>query len=156
MGFARLSLKGRALKLLAQREHSRLELERKLTPHVEEGDDLGAVLDMLEQRGFISAERVAESVVHSKAARFGTARVAQELRSKGLDDELVRAATQQLRATELQRAHAVWRQRFGQPPATPQERLRQMRFLAARGFGMEVASKVVRGRAEDWDAQDEG
>lgn len=146
MGFAKLSLKGRALKLLAQREHSRRELERKLAPHVEEGDDLGAVLDTLEQRGFISAERVAESVVHRKAARFGTARVAQELRSKGLDDDIVRAATERLRATELQRAHAVWRQRFGAPPATPQERLKQMRFLAARGFGGEIASKVVQGR----------
>ena len=37
MSFAKLSLKGRALKLLAQREHSRLELQRKLAAHVEEG-----------------------------------------------------------------------------------------------------------------------
>jgi regulatory protein len=58
-----------------------------------------------------------------------------------------------LRATELQRAHAVWRQRFGAPPATPQERLKQMRFLAARGFGGEIASKVVRGRTEDRDEE---
>lgn len=100
MGFAKLSLKGRALKLLGQREHSRLELERKLAPHVEEGEDLGAMLDALEQRGFISAERVAESVLHRKAARFGTSRMVQELRSKGLDDGLVRAAAEQLRATE--------------------------------------------------------
>lgn len=149
MGFAKLSLKGRALRLLAQREHSRLELERKLAAHVEEGEDLAAVLDALEQRGFISEARVLESVLHRKAARFGSARLAQELRRKGLDDGLVRSATEQLRATELQRAHAVWRQRFGAPPATPQERLRQMRFLAARGFGGEVASKVVQGRYED-------
>ncbi len=155
MGFAKLSLKGRALKLLGQREHSRLELERKLAPHVEEGEDLGAMLDALEQRGFISAQRVAESVLHRKAARFGTARVVQELRNKGLDDGLVRAAAEQLRATELQRAFAVWRQRFGAPPATPQERLKQMRFLAARGFGGEIASKVLRGRSEDWDAEAE-
>ena len=98
MGFAKLSLKGRALKLLGQREHSRLELERKLAPHVEEGEDLGAMLDALEQRGFISAQRVAESVLHRKAARFGTARVVQELRSKGLDDGLVRAAAERARA----------------------------------------------------------
>ncbi|MDR0225178.1 MAG: recombination regulator RecX [Burkholderiaceae bacterium] len=156
MGFAKLSLKGRALKLLSQREHSRLELERKLAAHVEEGDDLAAVLDALEQRGFISADRVAESVLHRKAARFGTARVAQELRSKGLDEDIVRAATDQLRATELQRAHAVWRQRFGTPPATPQERLKHMRFLAARGFGGEVASKVLRGHGGQDLPDDEG
>lgn len=149
MGFAKLSLKGRALRLLAQREHSRRELERKLAGHVEEGEDLAAVLDGLEQRGFISAERVADSVVHRKAARFGVARVAQELRSKGLHDDLVRAATAQLRTTELQRAHAVWRQRFGTLPATPQERLKQMRFLAARGFDRETASQVIKGRGSE-------
>ena len=35
MSFAKLSLKGRALKLLAQREHSRLELQRKLQRFVQ-------------------------------------------------------------------------------------------------------------------------
>ncbi|MDN5507308.1 MAG: RecX family transcriptional regulator, partial [Comamonas sp.] len=84
MSFAKLSLKGRALKLLGQREHSRLELQRKLAAHVEEGDDLNAVLDELEQRGFISVERVVESVLRSKAGRYGAARLVHDLRSKGL------------------------------------------------------------------------
>ena len=84
MGFAKLSLKGRALKLLSQREHSRLELQRKLAAYVEEGDDLSAILDELEKRGFISEQRVVQSVIHSKASRFGTARLVQELRSKGV------------------------------------------------------------------------
>ena len=150
MGFAKLSLKGRVLKLLSQREHSRLELERKLAEHVEEGEDLAEILDALEQRGFISSERVAESIVHRKATRFGTARVVQEMRSKGLDDDTVRAATEQLRDTELQRAHALWLQKYRQPASTPQEQLKQMRFLAARGFGSDVVRKVIKGRgAED-------
>lgn len=152
MGFAKLSLKGRALKLLSQREHSRLELERKLTEHVEEGDDLPGILDLLEQRGFISAERVAESIVHRKATRFGTARVVQEMRSKGLDDDTVRAATEHLRDTELQRAHMLWQQKYRQPASTPQEQLKQMRFLAARGFGADVVRKVIKGRGAE-DAQ---
>jgi regulatory protein len=145
MSFARLSLKGRALKLLARREHSRLELERKLAAHAQEGDDLNAILDELEQRGFISAQRVVESVMHRKASRFGAARVLHELRAKGLDEDTLRAAAGQLRATEPQRAHALWLQRFGAPPATPQERLRQARFLAARGFAADVIGRVVRG-----------
>ncbi|WP_027016970.1 recombination regulator RecX [Comamonas composti] len=144
MGFAKLSLKGRALKLLAQREHSRRELERKLAPHVQEGEDLAAVLDALEQRGFISEQRVAESIVHSKAARFGTARLTQELRNKGLDDELVRATAEQLRATELERAHAVWRQRFGTLPGDAKEKARQLRFMASRGFALSDASRILR------------
>jgi regulatory protein len=152
MSFAKLSLKGRALKLLAQREHSRLELQRKLAAHVEEGEDLAAILDELEKRGFINEERVVESVIHSKAGRYGSARLVQELRSKGLDDETVRAAGEQLRETELQRARELWRKRFGAPPATPQEHLRQMRFLASRGFSADIAGQVVKGRGfEDYE-----
>lgn len=143
MSFAKLSLKGRALKLLAQREHSRLELLRKLSPHVQDGDDLPAILDELEKRGFISVERVVESVIRSKAGRFGTARVLHDLRSKGLDDETVRQASEQLRGNEHARAWAVWQQRFGSPAQTPQERMKQMRFLASRGFGGDVVRKVV-------------
>ena len=65
MSFAKLSLKGRALRYLALREHSRAELASKLAQHVEEGDDLDAVLTELEAKGFISAERVVESVLYS-------------------------------------------------------------------------------------------
>ena len=144
MSFVKLSLKGRALKLLSQREHSRLELQRKLAEHVEEGDDLGAVLDELEKRGFISEERVVESVIHSKAGRYGSARLLQELRSKGLDDEIVRNVGEQLRDTELQRAQEIWRKRFGEPPADIKEKAKQLRFLASRGFSGAVASRVLR------------
>lgn len=148
MGFATLSLKGRALRLLAQREHSRAELATRLARHVQEGDDLNAVLDDLQAKDFISAQRVADSVVNRRAARLGTQRVVQELRGR-LDDALVRATAERLRATELERAQAVWRQRFGAPGETPQERARQMRFMAARGFAGDVVRRVVRGDRDD-------
>mgnify|MGYP000673923542 CR=1 FL=1 len=70
MGFTTLSLTGRALRLLSQREHSRAELQRKLGPHVQEGEDLNAVLDGLQAKGFISEERVAASVLRQRAARL--------------------------------------------------------------------------------------
>ena len=73
----------------------------------------------------------------------------QELRSKGLDDDLVRATAERLRATELERAQAVWRQRFGSVATDPQERARQMRFLAARGFSGDVVRRVVRDGGPD-------
>lgn len=145
MSFSKLSLKGRALRYLAQREHSRAELQGKLAPHVEEGEDLAAILDELEAKGFISAERFVDSVIHTKAARYGTSRVLQELRHKGVDAELIADARERLRSTELQRAREVWQRRFGTPPDSPQERARQMRFLASRGFGGDVVRKVLRG-----------
>lgn len=151
MGFDKPSLTGRALRLLSQREHSRLELERKLAPHVEEGEDLGAVLDSLEAKDFINPQRVAQSVVYRRSAKLGSARVVQELRSKGLDDEIVRAAAAQLKDTEHARAWAVWQQKFGTPPDSPQTRMKQMRFLMSRGFGGDVVNKVMRGQAPEVD-----
>lgn len=149
MGFQKISLTGRALKYLSQREHSRLELERKLAPHVEEGEDLATVLDALEAKGFISPERVAQSVIYRRGSKLGTARVLHELRSKGLDEDTVRAAAEQLRDTEHARAWEVWQRKFGAVAATPQERMKQMRFLASRGFGGDVVNKVLRGQAPE-------
>ena len=147
------TLKARALRLLAQREHSRSELTAKLARHVQEGDDLPALLDALQQRGFIDEARVAESVLHRRAPVLGSQRVLQELRRKGLGDELVQKAAAELADSELDRARAVWARRFGDAPApnTPQERARQMRFLASRGFAAEVVRRVVRGGAQDGD-----
>ena len=122
-----LSLKGRALRYLAAREHSRAELATKLSRHVGPEDDPDAVarvLDELAAKGFIDEARVAESVLHRRAGRLGGARVLQELRAKGLPDDVVADAAAQLRSTELARAQAVWRRKFGQPPADAAERAR--------------------------------
>jgi regulatory protein len=144
-----LSLKGRALRLLSGREHSRAELERKLGPHEEKAGELCRVLDELQAKGFIDHQRVAQSVVHRRASRLGAARIRQELQGKGLDAELVAEAVAGLRSTELQRAREVWRRRFEVLPADAAERGKQARFLAARGFDGEVIRRVLRGSVED-------
>ncbi|WP_249931161.1 recombination regulator RecX [Ramlibacter sp. 2FC] len=144
-----LSLKGRALRLLAQREHSRVELARKLAPHVQEGEDLDAVLDALQARGFIDEQRVVESLLHRRAGKLGAARIRQELQAKGLDAAAVQQAVAQLQGSELERAREVWRKKFGEPAADAAGRARQMRFLAARGFGAEAIRRVVSGTEED-------
>jgi len=137
------SLKGRALRLLSQREHSRLELERKLAQHETDPGELAKALDELQARGFISEERVVESVIHRRASKLGTARVKQELQSKGLSTEAMAEALEQLRSTELERAREVWARKFGTPAAEPKEKARQIRFLVSRGFAAEVVRKVV-------------
>jgi regulatory protein len=144
-----LSLKGRALRLLGQREHSRTELERKLAPHVQDGDDLPRILDELQAKGFISEQRVVESLLHRRAARLGAGRIRQELQAKGIAPELVARAVQDLRGTELARAREVWQRRFGAPAADAAGRAKQARFLAARGFTGEVVRRVVAGAFDD-------
>ena len=139
------SLKGRALRLLSQREHSRQELERKLAEHETEPGQLARALDELQAKGFISEARVIESVVHRRASKLGTARVRQELAAKGLSGEAVDEALAQLRATELERAREVWMRKFGEPATDPKEKARQIRFLVSRGFATEVVRRVVQG-----------
>lgn len=144
MGFGQISLKGRALKLLAAREHSRMELERKLAGHEAEPGQLKTALDELQARGFLDEQRVVDSVVHRRAGRLGAGRIRQELQAKGLDAERVAAAVAGLRATEVERAREVWRKKFGTPPTDAAQRARQARFLAARGFDGQVIQKVLR------------
>ena len=144
-----LSLKGRALRYLSQREHSRSELERKLARHTEDLSEMRRVLDELESRGFIDHQRVAESVVHRRSGKLGALRVQQELRAKGIEPELVSRTLAAMKPTELQRAREVWRRKFGSPPADAAERAKQARFLAARGFAGDIVSAIVSGRGDE-------
>ena len=145
MAFGQLSLKGRALRLLAGREYSRQELERKLAQHEQEHGQLKQALDELQAKGFIDERRVVDSVVHRRSPRMGAVRIKQELQAKGLDAEAVAAAVAGLQASEAERAREVWRRKFGTPPADAAQRAKQMRFLLARGFGAEVVSRLLRG-----------
>ena len=143
------SLKGRALRLLSTREHSRAELERKLSSHEEVPGSLSQALDELQAKGFISDQRVIESVVHRRAGNLGALRVRQELQAKGLDKDAVSQAVADLQATELERARGVWQKKFDAPPADAAARAKQMRFLAARGFGADTIRRVVAGAFDD-------
>ena len=155
MASSALSVKGRALRYLAQREHSRRELERKLARHVEDtpqasaAAQIAAALDELAAKDLLSEARAAQSVLNGRGQRFGSRRLRQDLLVKGIDAELITATLQQARLTELDRARAVWGRRFGQPATDDAERARQMRFLAGRGFDGEVIRRVVRGADDD-------
>jgi len=149
VGFDKISLKGRALRLLAGREHSRAELEKKLAPHEEAPGDLQRALDELQAKGFISDRRVVESVIHRRAARLGAGRVRQELQAKGISAECMADALEGLRGTEVERAREVWRKKFGEPATDPAGRAKQMRFMASRGFGAEAIRRVVSGGEGD-------
>lgn len=149
MGFAQISLKGRALRLLAGREHSRAELERKLRTHEAEPGELQRALDELQAKGFIDEQRVVDSVLHRRAARLGTGRVKQELQAKGIGAEAVAEAVERLRGTELERAREVWLKKFGELATDPAARSKQMRFLASRGFSAEAIRRVVQGGEDD-------
>ena len=158
------SLKARALQLLAQREHSALELRRKLLDHVRrqeaatavttgrragpsspEGEaEVDALLAWLQGEGHLSEARFVESRVRARAARYGNLRIRHELDQHGLS--LPAADQGALAASELERARAVWARKFdGALPADAAGRARQARFLAGRGFSPDVIRRVLRG-----------
>ncbi len=144
-----LSLKGRALRYLSAREYSRAELERKLAPHEEAPGQLAQVLDDLQAKDFINEGRVVDSVINRRAAKFGTARVKHELLGKGLNAEAVAEAMVGLKATELERARAIWKRKFDGAAIDAAGKAKQMRFLAARGFGADAIRRVVAGTEDD-------
>jgi regulatory protein len=159
MGFGKssltLSVKGRALRYLSQREHSRQELARKLARFVEDTADASAqvqiatALDDLSAKDLLSDARAAASVLNAQGARYGSRRLKQTLQSKGLDAELVSSTLAQARQTELARAREVWRRRFGVVAEDAAARAKQMRFLAGRGFDGDIIRRVVQAEAEE-------
>ena len=142
------TLRERALRLLARREHARAELARKLAPYAESGEALEALLDDLTARRLLSDERYVEMRLNARAARFGNARLAYELRTQGVSEELLAAALAE-NDDELVRARAVWQRKFGERTLEASERARQMRFLLSRGFSGETVRRVLRGDFED-------
>jgi regulatory protein len=139
------SLRSRALEALSRREHSRTELARKLASHTDNPDELHALLDDLQARGWLSDAHYTEQVIHARQARYGSRKIAYELREQGIDDSLITAHLAGLKDTELERARGVWEKKFGQPPTTEQEKAKQIRFLQSRGFGWEVIVRVIAG-----------
>lgn len=181
------SLRQRALMWLAQREHSRRELQDKLQrwvqaleatralataghtldagdndrappsasssfpsrlpqPAVPDAGQISALLDDLEAAGHLSNERVLESRIQVRSARFGNLRIERELQQLGVEPS--QEARSELRSTELSRARSVWERKFGSAPTSPAERARQMRFLASRGFTADTIRAVLSQRDE--------
>ena len=153
MAFSAPSLKGRALRLLSQREHSRPELERKLAKYEEVPGTLALALDELAAKDFINEARVVQSVVNQRAPRMGAARVRQELQQKGIAPDAIAEAVAELKDSELARAREVWGRRFDAIAIDAKERGKQARFLMARGFAGAVVAKVLKGPAEDSDSE---
>ncbi|MEW5888479.1 MAG: recombination regulator RecX [Pseudomonadota bacterium] len=140
-------LKNRAVRLLARREHSRIELARKLASHGTP-QEIQAVLDHLERSGLLSDARYAESFVRAKSGRFGTLKLRHELRARGVAEELIEAALLSDGDSEQGRACEVWRRKFGSPPRGAAEYARQARFLQSRGFAAEVIRRVLKNESE--------
>ena len=143
-----VSLRERALGCLTRREYSRAELYRKLQPYAGD-EDLDALLDEFRQRGWLSDQRYADQMVHARKGKYGSLKVAHELRAQGVAEDLVGKAVAELKQSEEETARNLWRKKFGAIPQSREEWAKQARFLQSRGFGTETIKAVLRGEPED-------
>jgi regulatory protein len=118
-------------------------LAKKLKAYADENDDIPALLDDFKARGWLSDQRFTEQIIHARKAKFGTAKIAHELREKGIADHLITDAVETLKATELDNATEVWRKKFKAYPQSREEWAKQARFLQSRGFGFELIKKIL-------------
>mgnify|MGYP002632052802 CR=1 FL=1 len=149
-----LTLRHRALQYLARREYTHAELHAKLLPHAAESEAVDALLKDLVSSGWLSDERALEQIVRVRSSRFGTLRVAYELRQKGLSEALINSVLPQLKSGELTAARAVWQKKFTALPQDQKEKAKQMRFLQSRGFATAVILDVLRGRGDELECED--
>ena len=138
------SLRERALRHLARRDHSRAELARKLSAHGD-ADEIEAVIERMGELGLQSDTRYAEAFVRGKAGRFAASRLRSELARRGIDRDLIdEAIAGECVESEADRARAVLRGRFTEPPADAREWARQARFLQTRGFAPDLIRKLLK------------
>ncbi|MDC0664258.1 regulatory protein RecX [Marinobacter sp. SS21] len=135
-----------ALRLLARREHSRLELSTKLRQRRLPSDLIETVLDEFETEGWLSDDRFAEVFVRQRMdSGYGPIRIRGELQQKGVDGVPVCLA--EIGQDDWSdRAIRVRERRFGLRDIQEDwpEKGRQARFLTQRGFS---ASQIERALA---------
>ncbi len=145
------SLRARAMDILSRREISRAELKRKLASHAESEDEVEAVLNEFAERHWQSDTRYAEAYIHSKSRQHGKLRLKQALAAKGVSEDIVRELMPD-RDSEQAAAIEVLRKKFKQPAADLAEKHKQMRFLAYRGFDMDIIQTALKNA---WQPHDE-
>ncbi|MEN8176952.1 MAG: regulatory protein RecX [Pseudomonadota bacterium] len=135
-----------ALRLLTRREHSRLELARKLRDRAFSEQIVGAVLDDLEAQGLLSDRRFAEQYLEARVRRgFGPLRIRAELSKRGVDAALVSQVFESTDVDWLARVREAMTSRYGaDAPLDLAEAARRARFLDYRGFPSELVKAVLR------------
>ncbi len=151
-----ISLKARALRYLSAREHSRIELSRKLARHAQETDNVEQLLDALEAAKLLSQSRFCDSLINRRAKRFGNSRILAELQSHGIAGDALADVKAGLADGEIARACDVWQRKFGAVATDQAARAKQMRFLQQRGFSHRAIRAAMASGADDPVEQDDG
>lgn len=136
-----------AVRLLARREHSKLDLTRKLSSKGHAHEAVARVVSKLSEKNLVSDERFAASfVVHHGRRGQGPVRIRAELRQQGASDEIIDAALGRAELDWAEIALEVRVRKFGsESPSGRLERAKQARFLQYRGFSADQIRAALSG-----------
>ena len=129
-------IRNTAMDLLTGREFSRAELAEKLNKRFDQHAAINDVLERLAEEGLQSDTRFAEAFVRSRLYRgHGLMRIRQDIRQKGIAEELITRTLDEADVDWKHLAREVAQRKFGQRKAADQrEKAKRMRFLQYRGF----------------------
>ena len=136
----------RAVRMLAERSCSRREIERKLTLARFDPDVTDLVLFKLEKANLLNDREFAMQWVHSRSRKYGASRIRQELRTKGIDEDIASEILEDLSEEDQLRqavALAVKKIRSLQPSCEEKKwKQRITSFLVRRGYSWDLALKA--------------
>ena len=141
-----------AMDLLTGREYSSAELATKLNKRFDSHPSIEQVLVQIAEEGLQSDKRFTEAYIRSRIYRgHGLSRIRQDIRQKGVSDELVAQGLENADVDWYELARDVATRKFGQQPAADQrEKAKRMRFMQYRGFNYDQI-KYALGAADDAD-----
>ena len=135
-----------AVRMLAERSCSRREIERKLTLARFDPDVTDLVLFKLEKENLLNDREFAMQWVHSRSRKYGASRIRQELRTKGIDEDIASEILEDLSEEDQLRqavALAVKKIRSLQPSCEEKKwKQRITSFLVRRGYSWDLALKA--------------
>ena len=133
-----------AVAALARREHSVLEMKRKLKQKGFADNEIEDSLNQLIENNLLSEERFTESYINMRKRRgYGPTRIAQELRERGISEEYFDGF--------LDRNNSDWREvmreqyvkKYGQTVAQEYtEKAKRAKYLQSRGFPLDWVFKL--------------
>lgn len=134
-----------AMDLLARREHSVLELQRKLRQRGAEPELIESELQKLQDEGLLSEQRYLESYIRSRGlSGRGPVRIREELARRGLNRQDIDCALDEADVDWQEQMQDLWQRKFGEKPVDQKAWAKQARFLVYRGYPLDWVQKLLR------------
>ncbi|MEG0739975.1 recombination regulator RecX [Hafnia alvei] len=129
----------RAMRLLAQRDHSETELRRKLAAQDVSEEDVEQAIAYCHEHNWLDDRRFAERYLVMRSQKgYGVQRIQQELGMKGIARDLIHDAFASSDIDWSVLAKQTAHRKFGQTlPQEWKEKAKVQRFLLYRGFFQE-------------------